>query len=149
PQGARGDADGDAPCKRRFVDATARRRRTGGAGSCPQTTARIGDRSPVSRPSDRQTALPMNPDRVVAGLDIGSAKTTAIIAEVDGDLPKRPTIRILGVGQTRTSGVNQGVVSDLEETTSSIKKAVEDAERMAGAKVEDLFCGIAGEHAQA
>jgi cell division protein FtsA len=91
----------------------------------------------------------MNSERIVAGLDIGSAKTTAIIAEVEGDLPKHPTIKVLGVGQSRTTGVHQGVVSDIEETTNSIKKAVEDAERMAGADVEDLFCGIAGEHAQA
>ena len=40
-------------------------------------------RSPLPRPSDRQIA--MNPERLVAGLDIGSAKTTAIIAEVVGD----------------------------------------------------------------
>jgi cell division protein FtsA len=88
----------------------------------------------------------MNSERIVAGLDIGSAKTTAIIAEVEGDLPKHPTIKVLGVGQSRTTGVHQGVVSDIEETTNSIKKAVEDAERMAGTDVEDLFCGIAGEH---
>jgi cell division protein FtsA len=91
----------------------------------------------------------MNSDRLVAGLDVGSAKTTALIAEVQGDLPKNPTIKVLGVGQTRTSGVHQGTVSDIEETTNSIKKAMQDAERMAGVEVEDLFCGIAGEHAQA
>src|SRR5262249_36882128 len=91
----------------------------------------------------------MNSERIVAGLDIGSAKTTAIIAEVEGDLPKHPTIKVLGVGQSRTTGVHQGVVSDIEETTNSIKKAVEDAERMAGADVEELFCGIAGEHTEA
>ena len=34
-------------------------------------------------------------ERLVAGLDIGSAKTTAIIAEVVGDLPKHPTIKVL------------------------------------------------------
>jgi len=44
----------------------------------------------------------MNLDRLVAGLDIGSAKTTAVIAEVVGDLPKHPTVNILGVGQART-----------------------------------------------
>ena len=48
----------------------------------------------------------MNPDRLIAGLDIGSAKTTAIIAELEGDLPKHPTIKVLGVGQARTTGIN-------------------------------------------
>lgn len=91
----------------------------------------------------------MNSDRLVAGLDIGSAKTTAIIAEVVGDLPRHPTIRVLGVGQARTTGMRRGVVSDIEETTKSIRKAVSDAERMAGANVTDLYAGIAGEHVQA
>ena len=91
----------------------------------------------------------MNTERLVAGLDIGSAKTTAIIAEVEGDLPRHPTIKVLGVGQARTTGLHLGVVADIEETTRSIKKAIQDAERMAGAEVEDVYCGIAGEHAQA
>src|SRR5688500_16523278 len=91
----------------------------------------------------------MNPERLVAGLDIGSAKTTALIAEVEGDLPKHPTIKILGVGQAKTAGMRKGVVSDIEETTRSIRKAMQDAERMAGAKVEWVYGGIAGEHVQA
>src|SRR4051812_50218617 len=91
----------------------------------------------------------MNPERLVAGLDIGSAKTTAIIAEVVGDLPKHPTIRVLGVGQAKTTGMRRGVVADIEETTRSIKKAIQDAERMAGVQVHEVDSGIAGEHVQA
>lgn len=88
-------------------------------------------------------------DRLVAGLDIGSAKTTAIIAEVTGELTRQPAVRILGVGQARTTGLRRGVVSDIEETTRSIKKAMSDAERMAGVQVTEVFAGIAGEHVQA
>jgi cell division protein FtsA len=91
----------------------------------------------------------MNLDRLVAGLDIGSAKTTAVIAEVVGDLPKHPTVNILGVGQARTTGLRKGVVADIEETRRSITKAMQDAERMAGARVETVYAGIAGEHVQA
>ncbi|MDQ3808689.1 MAG: cell division protein FtsA, partial [Chloroflexota bacterium] len=91
----------------------------------------------------------MNPERLVAGLDIGSAKTTAIIAEAVGELPKHPGIKVLGVGQARTGGMRRGVVSDIEETTRSIKKALQDAERMAGARIEWVYAGIAGEHVQA
>lgn len=90
----------------------------------------------------------MNPDRLVAGLDIGSAKTSAIIAEVTGDLPKHPGVKVLGVGQAPTTGLRKGVVSDIEETTRSIRKAVQDAERMAGAEVEFVYAAIAGEHVQ-
>jgi len=91
----------------------------------------------------------MNPDRLVAGLDIGSAKTTAIIGEVVGDLPNHPVIKVLGVGQARTTGMRRGVVADIEETTRSIRKAVQDAERMAGVQVHEVYSGIAGEHVQA
>ncbi|HEY2377189.1 MAG TPA: cell division protein FtsA [Gemmatimonadaceae bacterium] len=91
----------------------------------------------------------MNPERLVAGLDIGSAKTTAIIAETTGDLPKHPSIKLLGVGQARTTGMRRGVVSDIEETTRSIRQALQDAERMAGTQVQELYAGIAGEHVQA
>ncbi len=91
----------------------------------------------------------MNAERLVAGLDIGSAKTTAIIAEVVGDLPRHPSIKVLGVGQARTTGMRRGVVSDIEETTRSIRKALQDAERMAGVQVQELYAGIAGEHVQA
>src|SRR3954464_13822075 len=91
----------------------------------------------------------MNPDRLVAALDIGSAKTTAIIAEVEGDLPKHPILKVLGVGQAKTTGMRRGVVADIEETTRSIRKAMQGAERMSGAEMHELYTGIAGEHVQA
>jgi cell division protein FtsA len=91
----------------------------------------------------------MNLERLVAGLDIGSAKTTAIIAEVTGDFPRSPMLKVLGVGIARTTGLRRGVVSDIGETTRSIKKALSDAERMAGAQVADVYVGIAGEHVEA
>src|SRR5689334_21649759 len=91
----------------------------------------------------------MNPDRIVAGLDIGSSKTTAIIGEVVGDLPKHPSVKVLGVGQARTTGMRRGVVADIEETTRSIRKAVQDAERMSGVQVHEVFSSIAGEHVPA
>jgi cell division protein FtsA len=90
----------------------------------------------------------MSSDRLVAALDIGSAHTTALIAEVTGELPRRPTLKVLGVGTAKTGGFRRGVVSDIEETTRSIAQALGDAERMAGQKVESLYVGIAGEHVQ-
>jgi cell division protein FtsA len=88
-------------------------------------------------------------ERVIAGLDIGSAKTTVVIAEAVGDIGRQPSIKVLGVGQARTTGLRRGIVSDIEETTRSIKKAVEDAERMAGVKIDSIYAGIAGEHVRA
>ncbi len=91
----------------------------------------------------------MNQEHVIAALDIGSAKTTVVIAEAIGDLHRQTSIKVLGVGQTRTTGLRRGIVSDIEETTRSIKKAMEDAERMAGVRIESIYAGIAGEHVRA
>lgn len=88
----------------------------------------------------------MSSEALVAGLDIGSSRTTAIIAEVVGELPRRPEIKVLGVGQARTTGLRRGVVADIEEATRSIRKALTDAERMSGTRVEHLYTGISGQH---
>src|SRR5688572_27905449 len=87
--------------------------------------------------------------RLVAGLDLGSTKTCAVIAELAGDLPRTPLAKILGVGLATTSGVRRGMVRDIDETTRSVAAASKDAERMAGARVPDVTCGIAGEHVSA
>ena len=92
----------------------------------------------------------MNPDNIITGLDIGSSKTTAVIGHaVPAGAKSAPYLKILGVGQARTTGLRRGIVSDIEETTRSIRKAVEDAERMAGTKIDTLYAGIAGEHVRA
>jgi cell division protein FtsA len=86
---------------------------------------------------------------VFAGLDIGTTKTCAVIVEVTGDLPRRPVIKVLGVGQARTGGMRREVVTDLEETTESVRAAMKEAELMAGVSVERVFVGVAGEHIHA
>ena len=91
----------------------------------------------------------MTDRRLVAGLDLGSTKTCAVIAELAGDLPRAPLAKILGVGVAKNSGVRRGMVRDIDETTRSVAAALKDAERMAGARVPDVTCGIAGEHVSA
>jgi cell division protein FtsA len=87
--------------------------------------------------------------RLVAGLDLGSTKTCAVIAELAGELPRSPIAKILGVGLAKNSGVRRGMVRDIDETMRSVAAALKDAERMAGARVPDVTCGIAGEHVAA
>lgn len=85
------------------------------------------------------------PQKLVAALDLGSTKVTAVVAEAGGD-PRHPSARILGVGLERSNGVRRGVVRDIEEATRAITKALSDAQRMAGVEVGAVYCGIAGEH---
>src|SRR5260370_3395144 len=87
--------------------------------------------------------------RLVAGVVFGRTETWAVIGELAGDLPRAPRGKIRGVGLAKNSGVRRGMVRDIDETTRSVAAALKDAERMAGARVTDVTCGIAGEHVSA
>lgn len=82
--------------------------------------------------------------RLVAALDLGSTKVTAIIGEVTGD-SRSWGLRILGVGSERSTGVRRGVIRDFEETVRAITKAMTDAERIAGLEVGTVYVGAGGE----
>jgi cell division protein FtsA len=86
---------------------------------------------------------------LITGLDIGTSKTCAVIAELVSDGRRRPELKILGVGQARTTGVRREVVTHIEETTDTIRKAVKEAELMAGVTVDRVWTGISGEHIEA
>jgi len=78
----------------------------------------------------------------VVGLDIGTSKVAAIIGEIGDD----DQVEVIGVGLTPSRGLRKGVVVNLDATTSSIEKAVSDAEMMAGVEVGSVFAGVAGGH---
>ena len=85
---------------------------------------------------------------LLAGVDLGTTKTCAVIAEVHEDPCLRRDLEILGVGQARSTGMRQ-VVTHIEEATESVRTAMEEAELMAGAKVNRVYVGISGEHVRA
>ena len=85
----------------------------------------------------------MSQTRTYVGLDIGTTKISAIIAEMD---PETRDLKIVGVGLSPSEGLRRGVVVNLEKTVASIARAVEEAERMAGVQVKGVFAGIAGDH---
>jgi len=77
----------------------------------------------------------------VAGLDIGTTKTCAVVAAEGPN-----GLEIIGVGEAPSLGMRKGVVTDLEETIKSIEAATEKAERMAGVHISDVYVAITGEH---
>lgn len=85
----------------------------------------------------------MADERIYVGLDIGTTKITAIVAELDED---GEGIRIVGVGTAPSDGLKRGVVVNLEKTTRSIQYAVQEAERMSGRTIRGVYAGIAGDH---
>ncbi len=80
-------------------------------------------------------------DEIVVGLDIGTTKIACIIGEVTDD-----GIDIIGIGSHPSTGLRKGVVINIDATINSIKKAVEEAELMAGCEVNTVYAGIAGGH---
>ncbi|HKN88069.1 MAG TPA: cell division protein FtsA [Nitrospiraceae bacterium] len=81
-------------------------------------------------------------DHIVVGLDIGTTKICAIVAEVT----EEGAINIIGVGSSLSRGLRKGVVVNIESTVESIKKAIEEAELMAAVQINSVYTGIAGSH---
>ena len=79
---------------------------------------------------------------LITGLDVGTTKVCAVVADARSDgQPK-----VIGVGISPCTGLRKGVVVDLESTTAAIRDAVDKAERMAGAEVHSVLVGVTGEH---
>lgn len=84
-------------------------------------------------------------ENVFVGLDIGTTKIACIISEVDHN----DELKVIGIGVSPSDGLRKGVVVNIDKTVRSIKKAVEEAELMAGIDVDAVYVGIAGDHIRA
>lgn len=84
-------------------------------------------------------------ERIVASLDIGSAKIRTVVAVVDGDQEKLIP-NVIGVGISPSHGMRKGHVIDVEELIHNIISSLEDAERMAGVPINHVFVGLSGSH---
>ncbi|MEE8423815.1 MAG: cell division protein FtsA [Thermodesulfobacteriota bacterium] len=80
-------------------------------------------------------------NNMVVGLDIGTTKICAIVGEKVND-----RVEIVGVGTSVSKGLRKGVVVNIDSTVQSIKKAIEDAELMAGCEISSVYAGISGRH---
>ena len=83
-----------------------------------------------------------NNRNLVVGLDIGTSKVCAIVAEIGVD----GAIEIIGIGSHPSRGLKKGVVVNIESTVQSIQRAVEEAELIAGCQIHSVYAGIAGSH---
>ena len=84
-----------------------------------------------------------NESRMLVGLDIGTSKVVAIVAE----LSPEGVVEIVGIGShPSTKGLKKGVVVNIDSTVQSIQRAVEEAELMAGCQIHAVYAGIAGSH---
>jgi len=83
----------------------------------------------------------MADNEIIAGLDLGTTKVCAIVAEQTDD-----GIDIIGIGSVPSKGLKKGVVVNIESTVQAIRAAIEQAETMAGVEIGTVYAGIAGSH---
>lgn len=83
----------------------------------------------------------MADNELVAGLDIGTSKVCAVVAEQTED-----GIDIIGVGSVPSKGLKKGVVVNIESTVQAIRAAINQVETMAGCEVGVVYAGIGGSH---
>ena len=79
---------------------------------------------------------------LIVGLDIGTAKVMAVVAEVQAD----GELRIAGLGVAPSHGLKRGVVVNIDATVQSIQQALKEAEMMADCKITRVYTGITGSH---
>ncbi len=79
---------------------------------------------------------------LLVGLDVGTYKVGVIVAEVSDD----DGAEIVGIGTAASTGLRKGVVVNIEATVDAIRKAVEEAELMAGCEIRTVVAGSAGSH---
>lgn len=79
---------------------------------------------------------------IIVGLDIGTTKVVALAAEVKDD----GALEIIGLGQAPSTGLYKGAITEIETTAEAVKKAVAEAELMAGVEISTVYVGIAGHH---
>lgn len=85
--------------------------------------------------------MPNPQAHLLTAIDVGSAKTCALVAEVTDN-----GLRYRGHGLAESRGSRKGVIVDLDKAVASIQKAVEAAEDTAGASIENALIGVAGSH---
>jgi len=80
-------------------------------------------------------------ENLVVGLDIGTTKICAIVGSITDE-----GLDVVGIGTSPSKGLRKGVVINIEATVGAIKKALQEAELMAGCEIKSVFAGIAGGH---
>ena len=78
------------------------------------------------------------PEGIITALDIGSSKVSAMIAQ-KGDGGE---LIVLGTGQRESRGVKRGYIADMGATEAAVREAVEQAERIAGINIENVWVGF-------
>src|SRR5260370_3351813 len=81
-------------------------------------------------------------EKYIVALDIGTSKVCVLVGEVND----RGQLEIIGKGTSPMKGTRRGNIINLDQAIDAVKKAVDEAEVMAGLQIESVYVGIAGGH---
>ncbi len=88
----------------------------------------------------------MKGQNLITGLDIGSHAVRVAVGQALETSDGKQQLHIIGAIEVPSEGVNKGTITSLEDTVSSISKALEKTERMTGMPVGSAWVGISGTH---
>jgi cell division protein FtsA len=83
----------------------------------------------------------MNREVHAIGLDIGTSKIRCVVGENDGT-----RLNVVGFGEADSRGLRRGIVTGAESVADSIRRAVDEAERMSGLEIGSAVVNLSGEH---
>src|SRR5437660_7585386 len=86
--------------------------------------------------------MPKTEEKYVVALDIGTSKVCVLVGEVTD----RGQLEIIGKGTAPMKGTRRGNIINLDQAIEAIKKAIDEAEVMAGLQIESVYVGVAGDH---
>ncbi len=89
----------------------------------------------------------MAKNQIIVGLDVGTSRVRTVAASVSAK--EGTKLKIIGIGESVSFGMRKGVVIDIEEMTKSIRKSIEQAERMVGDSINEAFVAVGGSHIKA
>jgi cell division protein FtsA len=78
---------------------------------------------------------------IIVGLDIGTTKIAAVVAEMG-----EKGLDVIGIGTHPSRGLKKGVIVNIDSTVAAIKQAVTEAEGMSGCEISQVYVGVAGGH---
>jgi len=80
---------------------------------------------------------------IITALDVGTSTVETVVVERRPDEDKP---HVLGVGFAPSAGLRRGIIVDIEDATSAIRKSVEEARRAAGVSIKSVWLAVGGAH---
>jgi len=80
-------------------------------------------------------------EKYLVALDVGSTKTCAIMSE-----PSDTGVKFVSMGAAESKGLRKGLIANIGAAATSVRRAIEEAEGVAGMPVERVVVGVAGSH---